>query len=474
MRRITLGTRLTLWHISLLILVLTTFAVVSYRALDSSLRAELDRVLRERADHAALAVESVPNLSIAGISPGLSGEFASPGIYVQVLDETGRIVARSASLGADALPVHDDRLAEVLAGRSFYDVESITGQSVRLYHRPILRNGRVVGAVEVGGSLRNVEDTLARLQAIFVISIAVALIIAAAGSTVLTRLGLRPLTRLADHATRIERARDLAARIPYSGPSDEVGSLTITFNEMLARLETAFAAQQHFLAEAAHELRTPLASLLGNADLLARYGDDAERRAATLTAIRAEGRRTARLLSDLLLSVQADAGWRLELRPTPLADILCYVADNARLHANGVTIALADPPPVTLLGDADRLKQVFFNLVDNALKHTPTGGVISIQCSVFSGQSSATCAQLITDDWLLTTVTDTGEGIPPDALPHIFDRFYRAPGQSRGSGLGLAIACWIVEQHGGRIEAASRVGKGSAFSVWLPFHTSPL
>jgi len=94
--------------------------------------------------------------------------------------------------------------------------------------------------------------------------------------------------------------------------------------------------------------------------------------------------------------------------------------------------------------------------------------VISIQSTVVSGQSSATHAQLITDDWLLTTVTDTGEGILPDALPHIFDRFYRAPGNSRGSGLGLAIARWIVEQHGGRIEVESEVGQGSIFRVWLP------
>ena len=464
----TLSARLTLWHASLLVLILAAFAVVSYRTLDSSLRAETDRVLRERADHAALAVQAIANVSLAGISPGLSGEFASPGIYVQVLDEGGRIVARSANLGADALPVHANRLAEVLVGRSFYDTESIGGQHVRLYHRPIMREGRIVGAVEVGGSLHNVEDTLARLAAIFGISIVIALIVAAVGSYILTHISLRPLTRLADHAAHIERARDLVARIPDSGPSDEVGRLTVTFNDMLARLETAFNAQQHFLAEAAHELRTPLASLLGNADLLTRYGDDPDSRATALGAIRSEGRRTARLLSDLLLSVQADAGWRLELRPTPLAEVLHSVVENSRIHTDGVTIALDDLPPITVLGDADRLKQVFFNLVDNALRHTPAGGVIRIQSTVVSGQSSATHAQLITDDWLLTTVTDTGEGILPDALPHIFDRFYRAPGNSRGSGLGLAIARWIVEQHGGRIEVESEVGQGSIFRVWLP------
>lgn len=455
----TLGTRLTLWQVSLLVLLLTLFAVVSYRTLDSSLRAELDRVLRERADHAALAVQPVPNLSISGISPGLSGEFASPGIYVQVLDEAGRIVARSSNLGADALPIHNERVAEVLAGRSFYDNESISGQDARLYHRPITRENRVVGAIEVGASLVNLQNTLDRLQTIFAVSILAASLIVMFGSVILTRLGLRPLTHLADHAARIGQARDLAARISYSGPADEVGLLTVTFNEMLSRLEAAFEAQQNFLAEAAHELRTPLATLLGNADLLARYGDDPDRRATILAALHVEGRRTTRLLNDLLLSVQADAGWRLELRPTSLVEVLHSVVENSRLYARDVTISLVDPPALIIFGDVDRLKQVFFNLVDNALKHTSIGGAIRLQTS-------------LVDHWAVVTVSDTGYGIPADALPHIFDRFFRVSGQGRGNGLGLAIARWIVEQHGGRIEVKSEVGQGSTFSVWLPVECS--
>jgi len=454
----TLGTRLTLWQTFLLAFLLTAFAVISYRALDTGLRAELDRVLVERADHAALAMQAIPNLPIVGVSPGLSSAFTSPGIYLQIVDEAGRIALRSTSLGADSLPVHADRLAEVLDGRSFYETESVADHSVRLYHRPIIRDGRVIGAVEVGGSLYGVEDTLSRLRAIFALIIAGSLIVGALGSYSLTHIGLLPLTRLANLAARIGRARDLSIRISHAGPPDEVGRLAFTLNDMLARLEAAFNSQRSFLAEAAHELRTPLATLIGNADLLARYGNDPERRTTALAAVRTEGRRTARLLSDLLLSVQADTGWRLDLRPTQLADVLRNVVAYSHPFAGGVTITLAEPPPVTLLGDADRLKQVFFNLVDNALKHTPTGGVVSLQVSLLNS-------------WIRVTVRDTGEGIPPDSLPHIFDRFYRAPGQSHGSGLGLSIARWIVEQHSGRITVGSEVGRGSEFSVWLPVPT---
>ena len=466
----TLGARLTLWQTSLLVLLLIAFALVSYRTLDAGLRSELDNVLRERADHAALALQTVPNLPIVGISPGLSDGFASPGIYLQIVDAVGRITARSANLGTDALPVHPDRLADVLVGRSFYEFESVDGQNVRLYHRPVVRDGRVVGAIEVGASLRNLENTLARLRTIFVLSILAVLSVGALGSYSLTRLGLRPLARLAALATRIGNARDLSARLPPVGPPDEVGRLTLTFNDMLSRLEAAFKAQQHFLAEVAHELRTPLTSLLGNADLLARYGDDADRRAPALEAVRAEGRRTTRLLNDLLLSVQADTGWRLDLRPTLMADVLQRVVTYSRPFADEVRVALAATPTVAVFGDADRLQQVFGNLLDNALRHTPAGGAVAIRSSVVGPQNGATCTPPGPTDhhWLLITVADTGEGIPPEALPHIFDRFYRIPGNGHGSGLGLAIARWIVEQHGGRIEVESELGQGSQFRVWLP------
>jgi signal transduction histidine kinase len=454
----TLGARLTLWQTFLLAFLLTAFAVISYRALDTGLRAELDRVLVERADHAALAVQAIPNLSIVGVSPSLSTGFASPGIYVQIVDEAGRVALRSTSLGADSLPVHADRLAEVLNGRSFYETESVADQNVRLYHRPIIRDGRVIGAVEVGGSLYGVEDTLSRLRAIFALIIAASLIVGALGSYCLTHIGLLPLARLAAVTARIGHARDLSARIVHHGPLDEMGRLAVTFNEMLSRLETVFNTQQFFLAEAAHELRTPLASLLGNADLLARYGDDLDRRAAALTAIRAEGHRTSRLLNDLLLSVQADTGWQLQLRPVQLADVLRSVVASVRPFVNDAALALAEPPPVVVLGDADRLKQVFLNLVDNALKHTLSGAAIRIRLT-------------IAGSWVVVVVADNGEGISADALPHIFDRFYRAHGNGRGSGLGLSIARWIVEQHSGRIEVESEVGRGSEFSVWLPVQT---
>ena len=393
-------------------------------------------------------------------------------MYVQILDEAGRIVSRSANLGAEALPVHADRVADVLTGRSFYEIESIGGQNIRLYHRPILREGRIAGAVEVGASLRNLEDTLARLRTIFTLGILAALMVGAIGSYSLTRLGLRPLAGLAALAAHIGHDRDLAARLPLSGPLDEVGRLTVTFNEMLARLQAAFDAQRHFLAEASHELRTPLASLLGNADLLVRHAEDPQRRAAAFTSIRAEGQRLTRLLNDLLLSAQADAGWRLELRPLLLTEVLHNVVACSRLWANGVLLTLMEPPPVTVLGDADRLGQVFGNLVDNALRHTPAGGVVSVRSSVVTDRPSTSSRtdhySPAADHWLRVVVSDTGEGIPPEALPHIFDRFYRASGRSRGYGLGLSIARWIVEQHGGRIEIESEIGKGSQFSVWLP------
>lgn len=444
---------------ALLFLLLLTFAVVSYRVLETSLRAEIDRVLLERADHAALAAQVVPNLSIAGVSPGLPAELSSPGVYLQLLDADGRIATRSANLGMEALPVHADRLADVLAGRSFYDLEMIAGQAVRLYHRPVFRAGRVIGAVEVGTSLRSVQDTLARLRMIYAVGIGLGVSAGLAGAYGLTRLGLRPLVRLTTLAGRIGHAGDLTARLPTSGPLDEVGRLTLTFNAMLTRLQAAFEAQRSFLAEASHELRTPLAALLGNADLLARYGEDPQRRRLALDAMRLEGQRTTRLLNDLMLAVQADAGWRIELSPVELSQVLASVAERSRLWAGGVALTVPDLPVAWVLGDADRLAQVFGNLLDNALRHTPAGGTVELAVHADS-------------PWVTISVRDTGEGISPTALSHVFDRFYCAStngtGRAYRSGLGLFIVRWIVEQHSGQVTVESALGRGSVFQVRLP------
>jgi signal transduction histidine kinase len=229
------------------------------------------------------------------------------------------------------------------------------------------------------------------------------------------------------------------------------------------------------VADVSHELRTPLTTVRGNIDLLRRMGGAD---LASLNAIQDEADRMVRLVGDLLMLARADAG-RLPIAHeiVEIDAVLVEVAQQARLlGGDRLYIDVECPPldygePLTVLGDIDRLKQLLLNLSDNAIKHTPDGGRVSL-CLAQS------------DGWVRLTVADTGTGIPPEDLPHIFDRFYRAeksrwrkPATNQdspgiGAGLGLSIARWIAEAHNGRIEVQSELGKGSAFHVWLPLAES--
>lgn len=466
--------RLTLWQVGLLAAVLMGFALVSYRFLANGLAAEIDSALRDRAEHVLDAVRVVPNRNVEDVwAP--TDEFTSPGVYVQVLTPEGQVVAHSFNLGQHRLPVASSSLERALAGQAFYTTETIEGRRVRLYHQPIVREGRVVGVVEVGQSLQGLETTLRRLRPIYLVGIAGALILGGVVSWFQARLGLRRVTQVAQTAHRVAQSGNLKERLAYQGPQDEIGRLTTTFNLMMERLEAAFEAQHRFVADTAHELRTPLATILGNVDLLLRYGQDPQRRRQALASIKREGERTARLTADLLLLAQADAGQRLELGPVYLDEILIEVYEQAQGLSDGVHVSLGQCEGATIMGDPDRLKQMLLNLVDNALKYTDAGGRVTLSLTRDRDQARI-------------TVTDTGNGIPAADLPHIFERFYRVEGPARdekpcterhpelaeglrrssSTGLGLAIVKWIVEEHEGKITVESEVGTGSIFTVLLP------
>ncbi|GAB4577312.1 MAG: HAMP domain-containing sensor histidine kinase [Anaerolineales bacterium] len=452
--------RLTLWHLGLVAAGLMGFILISYQVLSESLRAEIDRTLAERANHVADAVAVVPNRPIEGVSQDTTDEFRSPGIYVQLFDAKGILVAHSFNLGTQQLPVAPNDLQRVLSGEKFYSTTEIDGQPVRLYHQPLARDGFIVGAAQVGQSLAGLELVLGRLRLVYTVGTASILVFALLGGWIVGRFGLRPVARITEAARDVARAEDLSRRVAYAGPADEVGLLATTFNEMLERLQTLFEGQRRFLAEAAHELRTPLASMLGNVDLLSRFGDDPARRTETLSALQRTGQLVARLLDDLLLLAQAEAGWHLELRPLDLDDVVIEVYEEARQSAE-TSIRLTRCESIQVLGDPDRLRQVFANLIGNAMKQSPPGSAVTLD---LWRQDRFACVQ----------VSDNGPGIPERALQHIFDPFFRDPAQARkpGSGLGLSIVRWIVQEHGGEMSVESQPGQGATFTIKLPI--SPL
>jgi signal transduction histidine kinase len=284
--------------------------------------------------------------------------------------------------------------------------------------------------------------------------------LAAGGGALLARAVLRPIEAITNTAERITLAEDLSQRIPSADPNDELGRLTKTINRMLARLETLFQAQQRLVADVSHDLRTPLTTIQGNVDLLRRgAADDPAIRVEALRAIADETARMRRMVNDLLLLAQADAGLKLQRQPVEMDTLLLEVYRQAQvMAAEKVSVRLGAEDQAMVSGDSDRLRQLLLNLVDNALKYTPTGGQVTLTLLRSGG-------------WVQVVVEDTGIGISPEDLPHIFERHYRADrsrGRSSGHGLGLAIAQWIAQAHGGRIEVTSEVGKGSKFILWLP------
>jgi signal transduction histidine kinase len=239
--------------------------------------------------------------------------------------------------------------------------------------------------------------------------------------------------------------------------------LAVTLNEMLDSLDESFSRQRRFVADASHELRTPVAVIRNKAEVALLRSRSQDEYCTALHSIHAETVRLSYLISDLLALARGDEGQaRFEREAVRLDTLVEAVTANAQglAEERGITLSMQVPQPVTLIGDEARLIQVLLNLLDNAIRYTNPGGHVHM-----SLRTSGAAAQLV--------VRDTGIGIAPEHVPHIFERFYRAdPARRRtggsSSGLGLSIVAWVVHAHGGAVAVESRVGRGSSFTVTLP------
>ncbi len=461
--------RLTLGYLAVLTAILIVFSAVVYTFLSISMLNEVDHILWDRAAQvgAVIATQNDPRTVIrTGLVdlPPLD-VFSTPAVYIQVIRGDGSVARQSQNLGEQRLPLDADLLAINLRNQpAFKTLVFENGVRLRMVSVPISWREEVVGAVQVGQPLIEVDATLHRVLILLMGGIIVTIVVAGGVGLLMSWLALRPIDRITQTTGQIVRAQDLGRRLPVPATDDEVGRLVSTFNAMLERLDRLFQAQQRLGADVSHELRTPLTTIRGNVDLLRRgAADDPTERAAALDAIEGEVSRMNRLVADLLLLAQAEAGMQLEKQPVELDTLILEVYRQAQLMSatqfplgERVTIRLGHEDQAMIEGDPDRLKQLLLNLIDNALKYTPPGGTVTL--SLYRDQ-----------EWVRVTVEDTGVGISPDVLPHIFDRFYRAQREGRkGVGLGLSIASWIAEAHGGRLSVESEVGQGTKFTLWLP------
>ena len=437
----TLRGRLVAAAAGAIVVAVALFAVATLVVVRHELRGSLDNALRTRAEDVAQLAVSAPAVLT---DPGsLESPASGRQIAVEVIDARGRILARSLTLGAELLPLDPLVQQALVAGQPGFEDARVAERPFRLYAAPIAQAGGPAagGAVLVASDTSDISDTIGHLGLVLTLTGAAVTLLAVIAAAVLTRRGLRPLRRLAGAAGEIERTADPSRRLPESAVADEIAQLTGVLNRMLASLERARESERRFLADASHELRTPVTALRGNIEFVARHGADAE----VLADLERDAARLARLVDDLLVLERAGRD-AVESGPVDLQELV----EEMVARRDG-RVAPGPVERVLVHGERDALARVLDNLVENALVHGPSDGRVTVSVRA-------------EDERALLTVSDEGPGPDPSIRDRIFERFWRGAEASGrpGSGLGLSIVSAIVEHHGGRISV-----DGSVFTVEL-------
>ena len=454
-------TRLTLWYAGVLAVSLIVFAVLVYYAAAGIFYARQDESLRSTAETVASAYvqELDEEGSVALANDVVLAQMVFPNRYVEVVDTEGRMVAGSGNLNGHPINVPPEKLVEVRQNRvGFAAMDGLRVAVVPLSPDP----KRQLGFAVVAEPLSVIEEGLRRLRRDFITGVPLILLLATLGGYFLARKNLSPISSMSEQTRRIT-AENLSSRLDVANPRDEVGHLATTINALLARLDAAFKEQQRFVADASHELRTPVAVLRGEAEVILGQERETREYKEALTLIKDEAERLTRIVENLFLLARQPAETLSPVKePLRLDEVVAECARAAQVLATQKDLRLKisnSLPSVCLNGDDEMLKRMVMNLLDNAVKYTPAGGEIRVAL-----ESSNGSARII--------VADTGFGVPAEDQARIFDRFYRVDkARSRalgGAGLGLSIARWIVEAHGGTISVESLAGRGSSFTVELP------
>ena len=504
---IPLQLRLTLFYTLVLALALCFFGQMVYTQAAQRAYRDLDTTLSSRAASVRLGkdlfIANPPSLPL--LLPSVDS-VGTQGVSIEILDDRLTLLATTSgsSTGGPQTSVGDNStsptpwdakaahtaLEHADSQSGIYSTVTYQGQHVRVY--TLLNNDLGQShVIQAARSEQDIEQSLTDLRLLLIRGGALVVVLALVGGWFISWGVLSAVHRMTRTAQNISTSGDFHQRVPERSwfGRDELTTLAAAFNQMLANLEALYQQQQRFVADASHELRAPITSIRCNLDLLAKAPDlPAEEAQAALADAQTEANRMGRLVGDLLTLARSDSarqsqqsqdvtianGYKKNGEEKQLVDLDSLLLEvfrqyhpalengNIELRQQGPGLLLQHITPARVHGDADQLKQVLVALLDNALKYTPYEGSISLS--------------LTTDEhYAIVKVIDTGIGISPDDLPHIFERFYRADrARSRnrgGSGLGLAIVQSIVLEYQGTIEAESAPGKGSTFTMRLPLPT---
>ena len=429
-----------LWYTLLTAVLLAVSLPVLYGAMAGSLRRDQEAYLRSAAGQLTSHIEwedgELRLLNDLDLPAGTQ--------YLLTTGSGGRVVS-SESAWADASPFQPDEV---------YLASGVRGDQLYLDQELELEGGETL-RIRVCRSNGTVERSLEQLQLVMLLAVPAFLALAVFGSYFLAKLALRPIDHITEAAVSLG-AGNLSRRIAGIESRDEVGRLAGAFNGMLARLEESFQREKQFTSDASHELRTPVSVIMAYAENLTAHAPDQETKEQA-SAILLESRRMHSIIAQLLALTRGYEGkYRLEREEVPLrdmvADVLAELTEEAA--ANEISLTEQVPEEIRLSADQSLMTQLLLNLVENGIKYGKPGGTVAVRAAEQDGH-------------ILLTVRDDGIGIEEKDLPRIFDRFYRADRarDRSGSGLGLSIVKWIVELHGWSIQAASKTGQGTVFTI---------
>jgi heavy metal sensor kinase len=449
MTDVSIRVRLTAWYAAAMLTGLSLFGVAMWFALESRLLAGVDTRLEQR-------IRGLMAAGVQGETPGRAhlqhelAEFATEiqdGTLIQLRDSSGRYIMPSPA---------QTTFSERAPARGTVRHE---GRAFRVAARQVALAGQQF-EVLVAGSLDDVDVVMRDFRNLLLLLIPAVLAIACLGGYWLSVRALRPVDAITTVAKSIG-VQNLSQRLAVPRTGDELQRMAETWNEVLERLESSVKRIRQFTADASHELRTPLALIRTTAELALRRDRSTGEYRESLRAIETEAAHMTDLTESLLAMARADAGgFRVQLETIDLSPVIAGVIDQHQAIASekGIRLQAEEPGrPAPARADGDAIRRLLLILIDNALKHTPTGGAITVAARQSGGGVSI-------------SVADTGDGIAPEDLPHIFERFYRSdPVRAGGSGfgLGLSIAQAIAQAHGARMTVDSVPGEGARFTVAL-------
>ena len=471
-RAISIRLRLTLLYTAILALTVIAFSAIVYATQEQAAFAGIKADLVRQASYfASTGSKPEPRPFEPRGEPGSAPSKPSlpsgtlPCRWTQTLSLSGELTGQTLDLSGATLPLSDAGLAAVQAGAGWFETVTVQEEPLLIYSQRYSGVGGATGIVQTAFPVSQPQQYLATLRLLLLGGSSLAILAALALGWALAGAALHPIQRITQTAQAIGAERNFGRRVAHRGPADEVGQLAITFNAMLAELESgyrqleeALSSQRRFVADASHELRTPLTTVRGNIELLRRDPPVAAgERDEILGDTAEEVDRLIRLVTQLFVLACADACQTLRRDPIPVSALIQDVCRQAKLLDTRTEIRCNTSSETEIRGDRDALKQVLLILVDNAVAHTPAGTAVIL--------TAATAGEQV-----CLSVTDHGPGIAADVLPHIFERFYRGETSRTGGGAGLwlAIAKELIEAQGGALTVESQPGQGSVFTITLP------